>query len=132
MIRLLIYMPLNRRVDTCSVIYSGLILAFQTLPIFFIFVYNQFIMNSPEVKAFIRKHSALFWYIPEDKKEDIDEEVLVEFILNYGTLEDIKELLKILGTKNVANIFFNVEGRKKLNYYPEIYNYFSLFFKKYV
>jgi len=39
-------------------------------------------MNSPEVKAFIRKHSNLFWYIPDDKKEDIDNEVLVEFILN--------------------------------------------------
>jgi hypothetical protein len=28
-------------------------------------------MNSPEIKAFIRKHSSLFWYIPEDKKEEI-------------------------------------------------------------
>ncbi len=34
-------------------------------------------MNSPEIKAFIRKHSALFRYIPEDKKEEISEDVLV-------------------------------------------------------
>jgi two-component SAPR family response regulator len=37
-------------------------------------------MNNPEVKAFIRKHSSLFWYIPEDKKEEISPDVLVEFI----------------------------------------------------
>lgn len=28
-------------------------------------------MNSPEIKVFIRKHSFLFWYITDDKKEDI-------------------------------------------------------------
>lgn len=39
-------------------------------------------MNSPEIKAFIRKHSNLFWYIPEDKKEEISEDVLMKFILN--------------------------------------------------
>jgi hypothetical protein len=88
-------------------------------------------MNTPEVKAFIRKHSSLFWYIPEDKKEEISLDVLVEFILNYGSLDDIKTLLKILGTEETARIFFRAEGRRKLNYYPEIYNYFSLYFNKY-
>ena len=88
-------------------------------------------MNSPAVKAFIRKHSNLFWYIPEDKKEDICEDVLVEFILNYGTLDDVTELFRILGIHKVAQVFFSAKGRKKLNYYPEIYNYFSLFFNKY-
>ena len=87
-------------------------------------------MNSPAVKAFIRKHSNLFWYIPEDKKEDICEDVLVEFILNYGTLDDVTELFRILGIHKVAQVFFSAKGRKKLNYYPEIYNYFSLFFNK--
>lgn len=88
-------------------------------------------MNSPEVKAFIRQHSSLFWYIPEDKKEDIDHEVLVEFILNYGTLDDIKTMIKIMGIQEAAKAFFKAEGRRKLNYFPEIYNYFTLFFKKY-
>lgn len=88
-------------------------------------------MNSPEVKAFIRKNSNLFWYIPDDKKEDIDNEVLVEFILNYGDLESVKELFGVLGLKNAAKAFYNATGRKKLNYFPEVYNYFDLFFKKY-
>jgi len=88
-------------------------------------------MNTPEVKEYIRKHSSLFWYTPDDKKDEIDNELLVETILNYGSLEDIRELFKILGIKEVASIFMNAEGRKKLNYYPEIHNFFNLYFKKY-
>lgn len=88
-------------------------------------------MNSPEVKAFIRQHSSLFWYIPEDKKEDIGPELLVETILNYGTLDDVRNLFKVFGIKETARVFFDAEGRKKLNYYPEVYNFFSLYFNKY-
>lgn len=88
-------------------------------------------MNSPEIKAFIRENRQLFWYTPEDKKEDISLEFLVETILNYGSIEDIKKVIKILSIKKMASIFFRAEGRKKMNYYPEIYNYFSMFFKRY-
>ncbi len=88
-------------------------------------------MNSPEVKEFIRQHSDLFWYTPADKKEDIGPELLLETILNYGTLDDIRSLLKIWGIGEAAKVFYSAEGRKKLNYFPEIYNYFSLYFKKY-
>jgi len=87
-------------------------------------------MNSPEVKEFIRQHSDLFWYTPADKKEDIGPELLLETILNYGTLDDIRNLLKIWGIGEAAKVFYSAEGRKKLNYFPEIYNYFSLYFKK--
>lgn len=88
-------------------------------------------MNTPELKSFIRHHSNFFWYIPEDKKEDIHPELLLETILNYGSLDDIKLLFQDMGKKESAKVFFNAEGRKKLNYYPEIYNFFSLYFKKY-
>ena len=47
-------------------------------------------MNSPEIKAFIREKSSLFWHIPEDKKENVSQDVLVEYILNYGSMDDIK------------------------------------------
>ncbi|MFH2143624.1 MAG: hypothetical protein ABIJ97_14460 [Bacteroidota bacterium] len=88
-------------------------------------------MNSPEIKAFIRENSHLFWYTPEDKKEDISDEFLVETILNYGDMEAVKKLVSLLGIKKVSKIFFNAEGRKKLNYYPEIYDFFYKVFKKY-
>jgi len=87
-------------------------------------------MNSPEIKAFIRENSSLFWYTPEDKKEYISHELLVETILNYGDMDTVKTLIRILGIKEVSRIFFSATGRKKLNYYPEIYNYFSLLFSR--
>jgi len=89
-------------------------------------------MHSPEIKSFIRRHSHLFWYTPEDKKEDISESFLVETILNYGDMKDVMELIELMGKKNLARVFFNARGRKKLNYFPEIYNFFSLFLNKYV
>lgn len=88
-------------------------------------------MNAPEIKAFIRENRTLFWYTPEDKKENISLEFLVETILNYGSLNEIRTLIKIMGVQKISQIFFSAEGRKKLNYYPEIYNFFSLFFSRY-
>ena len=89
-------------------------------------------MNSPEIKAFISENSNLFWYTPEDKKEDISNEFLIETILNYGNLDTIRQLVNIIGIEQLTTIFFSLQGRKKQNYYPEIYHFFSLVFTKYV
>ena len=88
-------------------------------------------MYNSEIKAFIREKSSLFWSIPEDKKEEISPALLVETILNYGTMDDVRTLFRLMGIEEVSRIFFSARGRQKLNYYPEIYNYFSLLFKKY-
>jgi len=88
-------------------------------------------MNSPEIKQFIRKNSSLFWYIPDDKKEDISHELLVETILNYGDMNEVRDLIQIVGFEQLSKLFSGIQGRKKLNYYPEIYHFFSLLIKKY-
>lgn len=90
--------------------------------------------HSPEIKAFIREHSALFWYTPEDKKEEISEEFLVEMILNYGDLEAVLKLIELMGIKKVADIFFssvNLSQRRKGNYFDTTLNFFTLFFQRY-
>jgi len=88
-------------------------------------------MYNSEIKAFIREKSSLFWSVPEDKKEEVSPGLLVETILNYGTMDDVRTLFRLMGIEEVSRIFFNAKGRQKLNYYPQIYNYFSLLFKKY-
>jgi hypothetical protein len=93
--------------------------------------YNNMQKRTPEIKAFIREHADLFWYIPDNKKEDISDETLVEFILNYGSMDDVLQLKNLLGTDYMSSLFLNLKGRKKLNYYPEIYNLFHLYFSKY-
>lgn len=80
----------------------------------------------------IDKNSSLFWYTPEDKKHDISDALLVERILNDGTLDDYRDLISVLGGKRVAEVFFSAKGRQKNNYYPEIYNFFSLVLSQYV
>ncbi len=88
-------------------------------------------MNSPDIKQFIREHSELFWYTPEEKKEEISHELLVETILNYGRMEDIKMLIKIMRVDTISDIISGMSGRKKLNIYPEILNYMTLILKRY-
>jgi len=88
-------------------------------------------MNTPEVKAFIHQHSNLFWYTPEDKKEDISPEFLVETILNYGEINDVRTLFEIMGIEQLSDIFHHIKGRRKLNYFPEIYNFYSNLIVKY-
>lgn len=91
-------------------------------------------MNSPEIKEFISRHSNLLWYTPEDKKEEISHEFLVETILNYGDKDSVIQLFHLLGIKKVAEIFYNsinLSERRKGNYHEITINYFSHLFKKY-
>ena len=91
-------------------------------------------MENPEIKSFIRKHSDLFWYIPENKKEDISQDVLIEFILNYGDMDTVRELFSILGIEVAARHFFrsiNLSERRKGNYHELTLNYFKLLFNRY-
>lgn len=87
--------------------------------------------NSEELKALIREKSYLFWYTPENEKENISHELLLEHILNYGTLDDVRKLFKIMGIDQASKVFRRIQGRNKLNFYPEIYNFFYLLFKRY-
>jgi hypothetical protein len=91
-------------------------------------------MNSPEVKEYIRLHSNLFWYTPADKKAEISREFLVETILNYGDMNAVIQLFKLIGINEVSKIFFSsisLSSRRKCNYQELTINYFTLVFKKY-
>ena len=80
--------------------------------------------------TFIKQHSNLFWYTPVDKKEDISDALLVERVLNDGTLEDYHTLLEVLTPQRVAEVFFSATPRQVGNYYPEIRNFFSILLSK--
>jgi hypothetical protein len=91
-------------------------------------------MNSPEIKQFIREQSNLFWYIPDNKKEKISNEFLVETILTYGDINAVIRLFNLFGINEVAKIFLDsisLSNRRKGNYPELTINYFTLVFKKY-
>jgi hypothetical protein len=81
---------------------------------------------------YIAQHASLFWYTPEAKKSETSDSLLVETILNYGTMNDVKALFNLMGIEKVADVFFSAKGRQKLNYFPQIYNFFTLVFNRYV
>jgi hypothetical protein len=96
---------------------------------------NMIAMRSPEVKKFIDDHQYLFWYSPIPKSETVSDELLVEMVLNYGSMNDLKGLFAVMNIKNVAKIFFDSIGtseRRKGNYHELTLNYFTLLFNRYV
>lgn len=89
--------------------------------------------NSPELKALIRKNADLFWYIKDEDKENLDLSVVLEFFLNYASLEDVKTLFDIVGIQNAADEFrrqINLQ-KERSNYFPEYKDYFTRYFEKY-
>lgn len=91
-------------------------------------------MRSERVKEYIRARGELFWYSPDDKGESVSDELLVEHVLNYGTMEDVRELFNVMGLREVAEVFrrtTSISERRRNNYNPRTLNYFSMFFERY-
>jgi tRNA threonylcarbamoyladenosine modification (KEOPS) complex Cgi121 subunit len=82
---------------------------------------------------FIDENAVLFWYIRKDKLHAISDEVLVEFILNYADLKQIREMIKIVGEEKVAKIvednIIKVKEKKRQNYRLSILNMFGKYFE---
>ena len=72
----------------------------------------------------IEKNKALFWYTPEAEKQNISDALLVETLLNYGTLDDYRELISVLGGKQVAKVFLLRKADKKTTIIPKSVNFF--------
>ena len=91
-------------------------------------------IRNTEITNYINERQHLFWYSPAPKDITVSDELLVETILNYGSMEDVKELFLIMGIKNVSNIFYNSinkSERRKANYHELTINYFTLLFNRY-
>jgi len=87
-------------------------------------------MHNIEIRNFIKENKNLFWYVPEQDKEHISLEALVEAILNYGDEESVKKLFDLMGINKVADIFYTHISGERVNYFPEVVNYFNLYFQR--
>ncbi len=82
---------------------------------------------------FIVQHRYLFWSVGDAHLPFISDELLIETIFNYGSLEDVKFLFDNIGIENVAKIFYkSLNNRTRHNYFPEVANFFHLYFKRHV
>lgn len=82
-----------------------------------------------DIHSFIKKRKYLIWYVKDYDK--LSAESIVEATLNYGNWDDVQTLIKILGIEKAAEIFRKEASKKRCNFYPEVKNYFTLYFNKY-
>ena len=84
-------------------------------------------------QTLINANSHLFWWVPEHKKKNLSLDSLVEAILNYGDAASVRKLFEKVGVITVAEIFKkNTHNRTRINYFPDVVNYFNLYFNKHV
>ena len=88
--------------------------------------------HNQELKDFIKEHSNLFWYTPEEKKEEISLELLLETILNYGDQESIKRLFKLIGIDKASEVFNRQIRNERDNYFAPVKNFFQHYFSRHV
>ncbi len=81
------------------------------------------------VGDFVRKRKHLFW--STRNYDGLSTGAVVEAVLNYGDMDDVRALIALLGIREVARIFYAHTNRARVNYRPEVRNYFRLYFKKY-
>lgn len=82
-----------------------------------------------ELKKFMKARKYLVWYVKEP--ENLPVESIIEHTLNYGDWDDVQKLIKIIGIKKIAEVFRKQTIGPRLNYRPEVINYFKLYFNKY-
>ena len=81
------------------------------------------------IQKFIKQRKYLAWYVKNPEK--LNNEAIVEAILNYGSWNDVQKMIKILSIQKTSKIFRKKIKEKRCNYFPDIKNYFNLYFNKY-
>ena len=83
-------------------------------------------------QEFLHSIKPLIWWVKEEDLGQLNDEAIVEAVLNYGNLQETRQLFDLLGTEQVAHIFKQKAFIPRTNYYPKVRNYFDLYFKRHV
>ena len=82
-----------------------------------------------DIHEFIKARPYLIWYVNDYDK--LDARAVVEATLNYGDWDDVQKLIKILGIKEMSQIFKKYSSQSRSNYDPKVARYFNLYFNQY-
>lgn len=87
--------------------------------------------QSEKLHQFLVKNQDIFWHFDKSKLEKLSLDVVVEYILNFGDEKSVKELFEIVGLQCVAEIFKkNSSNQRRVNYFPEVLNFFRIYFQR--
>ena len=70
--------------------------------------------------------------MPEDQKDGLSLEAVVEAVLSYGNEKTVAHLIDRVGIDRVASIFYRQTSgaRRRVNYHPRTVNFFNLYFQR--
>jgi len=86
--------------------------------------------HPPELRGFIRENGHLWWWVPEERKERLSLESVVEAVLNFGNEKSVKRLFELIGTERASEIFFKQLSGRRPNYNKLTVHFFRLYFQR--
>jgi len=89
--------------------------------------------RTPEMKEFLHQQRDIFWHFNKEKLHGLSDDVIVEYVLNYGDYDAVKNLFAIWGTAYTAEVFYRsiaLSERRAKNYFPQVRQYFDRYFQR--
>ncbi len=84
------------------------------------------------LKTLIEQHNYLFWDISKDSLYNLSNEAVLERILQYGDMPELKEIIRILGNDNIKKSYNIIKNKKRVNLRPQTINFFDLYIEKHL
>ncbi len=81
-----------------------------------------------KVNDIIKNKPYLAWDVKD--LSILSEESVLERVLNYGNWDDVQGYIKIKGILDTKRIFNKLLNKKRVNLFPEIRHYFTIYFNK--
>lgn len=97
---------------------------------------NEQPIHDLQLVKYVQNHKYFWWWVPENKLPFLSFNSIVEASLNYGDVADIRDLFRLIGVEQVAEIFYQatlqIDGKKRINYHQRTLHFFDLYFKRHV
>jgi hypothetical protein len=74
-----------------------------------------------------KKKPEIFWDIPKESIDDLNNESLLERLLNYGDMDQLRSIVK--DREEFKKNYLRVRNKKRCNLFPEVVNYIDLYLK---
>lgn len=85
-------------------------------------------MDKKVYDQLVKTRHHLWWWVGD--KENLSEESVVQGVLAYGDMNDVKLLLQMIGKERVKEIFLTQISRPRHNYRPQTVHFFAKVFSQ--
>jgi hypothetical protein len=75
-----------------------------------------------------KRKPEIFWDIPKKSIENLSNESLLERLLNYGDMDQLRKIVK--NKKEFEKNYLKIRNKKRCNLFPEVINYIDLYLNK--